>query len=69
MQRSRAEPQSHKIDKTSSKHFNWRAGEKGPTDERQQEPADEPNAAIKNIVPCAYARVQDKTKSRALPAA
>ena len=34
------------IDATSSEHFNWRAGEKAPTDERQQEPADEPSAAI-----------------------
>ena len=38
MQCSRAVPQSHKIDETSSEHFNWRAG--------LQEPADEPNATI-----------------------
>ena len=72
MQRSRAAPQSHKIDDPCSEQFNWRAGEKAPTDERQQEAMQEPNAAIntpdarasgikpsariKNIVPCAYAR-------------
>ena len=33
------------IDATCSEHFNWRAGKKAPTDERQQEPAGEPSAA------------------------
>ena len=38
---------ARKIDKTCSKHFNWRAGVKEPTDERQLEPAEEPSAAAR----------------------